>query len=370
MKKFRKKVVLMRAWSYRCFLLAAILFLGVRAEGAKLPYFSELPEGATPQEIGSRVAANFLPRPHMMPTYIHYAEVLTWQSSLVYAQLAGRGDQTDALIQKFMPLTAPPESGLISPREHVDYAVFGVLPLELFMQTRDPFFKGMGMVMADKQWSKTIRGGLSYQTRWWIDDMYMITMLQLQAYRATGNRRYLDRAATEMVAYLDKLQRSNGLFYHSPEAPFYWGRGNGWVAAGMTELLRAMPKTHSKRDRVLRAYKKMMDALYKYQQPNGMWRQLIDRREAWIESSCSAMFTYAMITGVKRGWLDAAKFGPAARKGWLGVVSYLDEQGNLRDVCVGTNRKNSLQFYLERPRITGDLHGQAPVMWCTLALMR
>ena len=84
--------------------------------------------------------------------------------------------------------------------------------------------------------------GLTWQTRMWIDDMYMITMVQAQAYRATGNAEYINRAAKEMVVYLDTLQKPNGLFYHTPEVPYFWGRGDGWMAAGMSELLRSLPK--------------------------------------------------------------------------------------------------------------------------------
>ena len=87
--------------------------------------------------------------------------------------------------------------------------------------------------------------GLSSQTRWWIDDMYMISELQLQAYRATGEAKYLERAAREMVAYLDKLQQPNGLFFHAPDVPFFWGRGDGWVAVGMTEMLRDAAGKHA-----------------------------------------------------------------------------------------------------------------------------
>jgi len=86
--------------------------------------------------------------------------------------------------------------------------------------------------------------GLSDQTRFWIDDMYMITILQVQAFRATGDRVYLDRAALEMVAYIDKLQQPNGLFFHGVNAPHFWGRGNGWIAAGMPELLSELPADH------------------------------------------------------------------------------------------------------------------------------
>ena len=48
------------------------------------------------------------------------------------------------------------------------------------------------------------------------------------------------------------------------------------------------------------------------------------------------MFTFAMVTGVKNGWLPAETYGPAARKAWLALVSYLDADGNVREVCVGT----------------------------------
>lgn len=62
----------------------------------------------------------------------------------------------------------------------------------------------------------------------------MITIVQTHAYKVTKDRKYIDRAAKEMVMYLDELQRPNGLFYHAPDVPFYWGRGNGWMAAGMS----------------------------------------------------------------------------------------------------------------------------------------
>jgi rhamnogalacturonyl hydrolase YesR len=192
----------------------------------------------------------------------------------------------------------------------------------------------------------------------------------VQAYRATGEMKYLDRASLEMVAYVDKLQQPNGLFYHAPDAPFFWGRGNGWVAAGMTELLRSLPANHPRRARILEAYRKMMHTLLGYQSSDGMWRQLIDHPEAWPESSSTGMFTFAMITGVKNGWLDPATYGPAARKGWLALVGYIDQNADVTSVCEGTGRNNNLDYYLARARRTGDFHGQAPVLWCASALLR
>ena len=215
-----------------------------------------------------------------------------------------------------------------------------------------------------------IKRGLTWQTRMWIDDMFMITMAQAQAYRATGDRKYIDRAAKEMVVYLNELQKPNGLFYHAPDVPFFWGRGDGWMAAGMSELLRSLPDDNTDRARIMRGYKLMMEGLLKNQDANGAWHQLIDDPQSWPESSCTGMFAFAFITGVKEGWLDAKTYGPAARKGWLALISFLDDKNEIREVCQGTNKKNDRQYYLDRQRITGDMHGQAPVLWCATALLR
>jgi rhamnogalacturonyl hydrolase YesR len=200
--------------------------------------------------------------------------------------------------------------------------------------------------------------------------MYMLTLVEVQAYRATGQTQYMDRAALEMTAYLDKLQQTNGLFYHALDVPFFWGRGDGWMAAGMSELLRSLPQNHPRRARILEGYKKMMAALLQHQGTNGMWHQLIDHPESFEETSCTGMFTFAMITGVKNGWLDEASYGPAARKGWLGLVSFINDKAEIREVCDGTNKKNDLTYYLTRTRSVGNLHGQAPVLWCASAWLR
>lgn len=200
--------------------------------------------------------------------------------------------------------------------------------------------------------------------------MYMITIAQVQAYRATGDTKYLDHAALEMSSYLDKLQQPNGLFYHAPDVPFFWGRGDGWVAAGMTELLTSLPQNHPLRAHIMDGYLKMMRSLLQYQDKDGMWHQLLDHPESFPETSCTGMFTFALITGVNRHWLDAKTYAPAARKGWLALITYLEPNGDFRNVCEGTGKNNNLQYYLDRKRLTGDLHGQAPILWSAAALLR
>jgi rhamnogalacturonyl hydrolase YesR len=353
--------------------LAALgLFLPALVATAQQDYFGNWPAGRSPQEVGKALSEHFITSPHQhSPGTIFYGEVGTWYGALTFAQLTHDTDLRDRLIKKFEPLyPGGAEDALIPKRDHVDDSIFGTVPLEIAIQTKDKKALDYGLSYADKQWVDPQPDGLSHETRFWIDDMYMLAILQLQAYRATGDKKYLDRDADEMAAYLDKLQQPNGLFYHAPDVPFFWGRGDGWVAAGMAEVLRDLPADHPKRARIMAGYKLMMAALLKYQAPDGMWRQLIDHDDAWEESSSTGMFTFAMITGVKNGWLDGATYGPAARKGWIALTGFIDQNNDVTNICEGTNKKNDLQYYYDRKRRTGDFHGQEPVLWIASELLR
>ena len=338
-------------------------------------YFTNWPAGAAPQAIGKRVAENFAARKFDFQTnpkrkYVIYPEACAWYGSLTVAKLIGDQDLQQRLVRKFDVLLTPEGAKHISPDAHVDYRVFGIVPLEIYLQTKEKKYLELGQDLADKQWANPTPDGVTAEARYWIDDMYMIPAVQTQAYRATGDTNYLDRAALTTVAYLERLQRPNGLFFHGTNSPFYWGRGNGWMAAGMAELLRALPQDHPRRARILDGYRKMMSSLLEYQDKDGMWHQLIDQPTAWPETSGTAMFTFAMVTGVKAGWLEPKTLGPAARKAWLALSGYLDADGNIREVCVGTGKGDTLEYYLKRPRNVGDLHGQAAILWCATALLR
>ncbi len=251
--------------------------------------------------MGKKFRNLFVQSPHgiyssNIKPFIPYFEVCAWYGGLTFADLTHDKGLQAELIKRFDPLFAE-DSALLPVPDHVDFSVFGALPSEIYLLTKEKKYFDLGKYYADKQWSapegpKVIpesytfyNNGYTWQTRLWIDDMYMITMVQTQAYRTTGDMKYLDRAAKEMVMYLDSLQEPNGLFYHAPDVPFFWGRGNGWMAAGMTELLRVLPKTNQYHDRIMKGYKNMMASLLKYQAKDGMWRQLIDDSTAWKETS-------------------------------------------------------------------------------------
>lgn len=141
------------------------------------------------------------------------------------------------------------------------------------------------------------------------------------------------------------------------------------MAVGMTELLSMLPDDNPNKPRIMESYRKMMDTLRMYQKEDGLWAQLLDDKTVWTETSGSAMFVYAMIKGVRKGWLDADVYAPLVRKAWIALVKYIDEKGDIAGVCEGTNRTNDRQFYLNRRTLPGNMHGQAPLLWCATAFL-
>ena len=355
--------------------LLLLVFTGCASPPPGGEFWRDWPAGTAPAEVGRRVAQNVAARKFAYETerrrtVVIYPEVIAAYGALTVAQLTGDTNLQAQLVAKFAPMLTPAEARRVSSRAHVDYHVFGLVPLEIYHATGDTNFLAFGRGFADRQWAQTPPDAVTPEARYWIDDMYMITALQAAAFRATGETKYADRAAVTMAAYLDRLQQPDGLFYHGTNAPFYWSRGNGWVAAGMAELLRSLPENHPLRPRILSGYRRMMAALLRCQGEDGLWRELLDEPAAWPETSGSAMFDFALVTGVKSGWLEANPYGPAARRGWLALVKNLDADGNLRGVCVGTDKGTSREYYLQRARETGNLHGQAPLLWTASALLR
>ena len=298
---------------------------------------------------------------------VHYAEVCTAFGAARMAGFLGDEQMLSRLSDRYLRVI---DEHIENTANHVDANVYGILPLELYRQSGNRLFYDQGIALADGQWIDPLPGGLTAQTRYWIDDVWMIGSLQTEAYRVNGDTAYLNRAARETVAYLEKLQQPNGLFHHGPEAPFFWGRGNGWVAAGLAEVISELPESHPFYPPILKGYQKMMQALLEYQTPDGMWRQLIDVDSAWEETSCTGMFGYAIAVGVHQGILEASKYGPSYEKAWKALTARLTEDGRMSGVCVGTGQSTHIEYYLNRPTVTGDFHGQAPLLWLAWCMIR
>jgi unsaturated rhamnogalacturonyl hydrolase len=156
-------------------------------------FFTHWPAGTSPAEVGRRVAENFVARKFDFETnpkrqYVIYPEACTWYGALTLAQLTGDTNLQARLVRKFEALERPADTNRISDKAHVDFRVFGIVPLELFLQTKDERFLSLGHSLADAQWENPTADGITVEARYWIDDMFMIPAVQVQAFRGCNSR--------------------------------------------------------------------------------------------------------------------------------------------------------------------------------------
>jgi rhamnogalacturonyl hydrolase YesR len=202
----------------------------------------------------------------------------------------------------------------------------------------------------------------------WLDDLYMSVPCLAQAGKLTGERRYFDDAAKQILQFSDRMfVKERGLFMHGwvqgmePHPVFLWARANGWAIMAMVELLEVLPEDHADRPKILALFREHAKGLMSMQGHAGLWHQLLDRRESYEETSATAMFVFGIARGINRGWLDALAYGPTASLGWNAVTRKVNEKGQVEGTCVGTGMAWDPMFYMYRPVHVLAAHGYGPV---------
>jgi len=202
----------------------------------------------------------------------------------------------------------------------------------------------------------------------WLDDLYMSVPCLAQAGKLTGERRYYDDAAQQILQFASRMfVKERGLFMHAwvqemnVHPAFHWARANGWAIMAMVELLDVLPADHPARAQILELYRSHAAGLMGAQGHAGLWHQLLDRRESYEETSASAMFVFGIALGINRGWLDRQAFGPTVSLGWNAVAKKVNAAGQVEGTCVGTGVGWDPMFYLYRPVHLLAAHGYGPL---------
>jgi unsaturated rhamnogalacturonyl hydrolase len=309
---------------------------------------------------GKLVANDYLSR-NILPNSsgFNYFEACSYYGALLFGEATADSSFYKTILTRYK--NNKPSS---IPTGDVDKNSAGLLPLYLFKMSGDSSLLKLGKAAADA--SLQAKG----YPRYAIDDTYMTGSLMVQAYRATKDMKYIDFFADYMLTYMEKLQQSDGLYWHKLDSKNYWGRGNGWGAAGSTELLQVLPVTHPKYAAVLAGYRKQMTGLLAVQKSSGIWMQLLNSTDPknWEETSGTAMFLFAMFTGIKNGWLESETFLEPAKKGWTALAAYL-QGAKLANVAAGFwPSTGTASDYLNAARgAPGDSHGTAAFLWAATA---
>jgi unsaturated rhamnogalacturonyl hydrolase len=210
----------------------------------------------------------------------------------------------------------------------------------------------------------------------WLDDLYMSVPFLARMGNLTGDRKYFDFAAKQVKQFTKYLyDERTGLYYHCyyddirEQGVAHWGRANGWSIMAQANLLEFLPKDHPDRPELLRIFKQQILGFSRYQSEKGLWHQVLDREDSYLETSCTAMFTYAVAKGVNEGWIEPC-YKTIALEGWKGIVSMINEKGEVENICIGTGTSTAMIHYYKRPVKTNDIHGLGAVLMAGVEVLR
>jgi rhamnogalacturonyl hydrolase YesR len=188
----------------------------------------------------------------------------------------------------------------------------------------------------------------------WSDSLFMDVPILAKAGALTGDRRYADMAARHVAFMQQIVLRPDGLYRHQASADAAWGRGNAFPALGLALTLSEFPMDHPAYARLLASFQQHVATLARFQDENGMWRNVIDRPGAYPEYSATAMIAAAMVRGIRNGWLDRTTYQPVVDRAWQAILLRTSGDGGLVDVCESTGTRGlTSDDYLHRAAILG-----------------
>jgi unsaturated rhamnogalacturonyl hydrolase len=188
----------------------------------------------------------------------------------------------------------------------------------------------------------------------WSDSLFMDVPILAMAGALSGERRYFDMAARHVAFMQQLVLRPDGLYRHQASTDAAWGRGNAFPALGLALTLTEFPQEHADYPRLLASYRAHVAALARFQDENGMWRNVIDRLGAYPEYSATAMIATAMLRGIRKGWIDRKTYEPLVQKAWRAILARTGTEGRLVDVCESTGTRGLTDHdYLRRTAILG-----------------
>ena len=203
----------------------------------------------------------------------------------------------------------------------------------------------------------------------WLDDMFMGVPAIAQMGKMTGDKKYYDEAAKQVLSFSAKMfNKQLGIYMHGwvegmTEHPeFHWARANAWAFMAEAEVLDVLPENHPLRPQILELYRAHAKGLASFQSGVGLWHQLLDRQDSYLETSATAIYTYAYARGINRGWLDAKAYAPMTLLAWNAVTTKVNAKGQVEGTCVGTGMAFDPAFYYYRPTSPFAAHGYGPVL--------
>ena len=291
------------------------------------------------------------------------------------------------------------------------------------MRTMMKQLQNQPRTVADKVfWHKAI---YAYQV--WLDGIFMglpfrtltapITTTAKEAKKGAITKIYDDAVDQLKITYERTLDPKTGLnrhaydetrkaFWADPQtglSQHCWGRAQGWYTMALVEVLDAVPEDYSRRGELIELLTKDLDAVIKWQdKQTGVWYQVMDapgREGNYLESTCSAMFTYVLLKAYRKGYVgtkyrdagikayrgiinnfirvnddltisltnccSVAGLGPAATDQVIAAMKQVNPKGSVKE---NRRRDGSYDYYLSEKIRDNDAKGLGPFIWASLEM--
>ncbi|MDD6892622.1 MAG: glycoside hydrolase family 88 protein [Bacteroidales bacterium] len=276
----------------------------------------------------------------------------------------------------------------------------GKMLFRLYEQTHQPKYK-KALALLRSQFDGQPRnddGGFwhkkIYPHQMWLDGLYMGTpFLAEYAFRNSQPEDYQEVVRQILLAARHTYDPQTGLYRHAcdvsrqerwadpktGQSAHTWGRALGWYAMAIVDNLDFLPLHEPGRDSVLAVLNTIARSLKRYQSPEGLWYQVMDRsgdKGNYLEASCSTMFTYALFKAVRKGYLDRS-YLCVARKGYEGILRHFittDSEGrvSITKVCAVAGlggkmyRSGDYDYYINEALRDNDPKAVGPFILASL----
>lgn len=251
---------------------------------------------------------------------------------------------------------------------------FTCLHIETFRRTGDPRFVE-GLVEIANEWRRTAprssEGAVAHRNdpcgAVLLDMLAGYAPLMAAAGTPSDDESFYDECAQQCSLYRDILRDpATGLWHHARGwqapgvlSPAGWCRGQGWAMRALVKSLGQVPASHPAHDLLLTLLRELAADLLRYQQPSGMWHQVVNEPDSYPETSGTGFIVSMLQVASRNRWIDAAT---AATRGAEALTAFVTSSGSVLNGCPGTPPLATRGEYRRRGPQTDDPHAVAPVL--------
>lgn len=227
---------------------------------------------------------------------------------------------------------------------HADELCIGQTYLELYHIYKEEKMLSGVKDRIDRIISNPPDTSMSYKNKkslTWSDAIFMSPPVYAGLAAITGDDAYLEFMQQQVYSAHRHLFDKEERLYFRDDSYFskredngekvFWGRGNGWVIAGVANILKLLPQDSPYRPFYEEILIEISDRLAFLQDDEGFWHASLLDPDSYPapETSATALIAYGLAYGINNNIISSEKYMPSLQKSWRALLSAVCEDGRL-----------------------------------------